>query len=188
MMVPSHHIFEKIIKDQSNKKLIENNLRGVFVEYLIVDILGLGWSVCDGSWNSWDIDGPNATRLEVKSSAYIQSWYNWSVSQGREGISVPRFDIAERKSFWDGESEVEFKGLGRAAHLYIFALHAEKDPEVADHRVPEQWNFYIVKSETLPVGQKSIGLSGIQKLSKPVSADNLLNEVNSKIDNWAYNK
>jgi len=175
--IPSKHIFEQIVFDQSKNPLIENNLRGVFAEYLIVDILGANWSVCEGSWNGWDIDGPNDTRVEVKSSAYIQSWYDWSVEKGKTGVSVPRFDIAERNN-------VKLE-KHRAADLYIFALHAEKKPELADHRIVEQWNFCVVKSAVLPKGQKSIGVSGVQKLSNFIEAKNLQNEVSSNLEKWA---
>jgi hypothetical protein len=61
---------------------------------------------------------------------------------------------------------------GRAAAIYVFAYHPVFDVALADHRIPEQWEFYVVPASRLP-RQKSIGLSGVHALAQPVSVGQL---------------
>ncbi len=169
-MIPSQHIFDKIIHDQSKSPLMENNIRGVFAEYLIADILGAGWKVKDGSWNEWDIDGPNGEKLEIKQSAFLQTWCKQNQPEGQYKISKPSFDIAAKTGYNSGIKT-------RPADIYIFALHIEKNIEKADHRILEQWEFYVVDKKILPKGQKRIGLGPISRLATPVRAKDLLVEI-----------
>lgn len=171
-MKPSQHIFDKIIHDQPKHPLMENNIRGVFVEYLIADILGYGWVVKDGSWNEWDIDGPNGEKLEIKQSAYLQTWCRQDQPEGQYRISNPSFDIAAKTGYDSGVKT-------RPADIYIFALHTEKNIEKADHRILKQWEFYVVDKDALPEGQKNISLGPVSRLTSPTSANGLLAEVES---------
>jgi len=99
--IPSEHIFNRIVQDQSRGWISENNLRGIFAEYLVADALGDGWTVKNGSWNLWDIDGPNGERIEVKSSAYLQSWTEEALRRKGYRPSPPSFDIAEHnRDYW----------------------------------------------------------------------------------------
>jgi hypothetical protein len=59
---------------------------------------------------------------------------------------------------------------GRAAFVYVFAWHPVTDTALADHRIPNQWQFYPVLASALP-DQKSIGLRGVQTKARPVSID-----------------
>lgn len=165
------------MRDQFDCKLIENNLRGIFAEYLVAEALGGGWEICKGSWYSWDIYNVDMdTRIEVKSSAYIQSWYDGKMSR-------PNFDIAPRSNGWDGKRVT--KVSGRAADIYIFALHAELDPQKADQRDASQWKFKVVQSKLLPEKQKSIGIRPLESLSKSVSYKELKTEILSKVEPWS---
>ena len=175
-MIPSQHIFERIIVDQSKNRLMDNSWRGVFAEYLIADILGDGWHVKDGNWNAWDIDGPNAEKIEVKSSAFIQPWCKNNMPKGEYRISRPDFDIAAK--FPDNTKQEE-RIKTRPADIYIFALHAERDYKNADHRVSGQWKFYVVSKDSLPKGQGRIGLNPLRKIVTSVRDNELQNKVES---------
>lgn len=163
--------------DQFDTKLIENNLRGIFAEYLVAEALGDGWDVCEGSWYSWDIHNSEIdTRVEVKSSAFIQKWFNGNMSK-------PIFDIAPRINGWDGKNVTVVNG--RAADIYVFALHAEKDLNKADQRDVNQWEFRVVKSKSLPEKQKTISFRPLNSLSKTISFTDLKTEVLSKVEPWS---
>jgi hypothetical protein len=166
-VIPSQHIFDRIVADQSQNPILENNLRGIFAEYLVADLLGPEWSVRPGSWNSWDVDGPKGERIEVKSSAYLQTWTEEYLKRDGYKPSPPSFDIAERAFDYWGEP---LPSPTRQAHAYVFALHAERDAGIADQRRSEQWQFFVVATARLPVGQRRIGLTSLAKLTEPVSA------------------
>ena len=48
--------------------------------------------------------------------------------------------------------------------------------------VTNEWLFYVVRSETLPEGQNSIGLNGIEQLAEPVNIDDLATVVQSMMN------
>ena len=169
-------IFRKIMEDQFSQPILENNLRGTYAEYLVAGLLGEGWSVKSGSWNAWDIDGPNGEKLEVKSSAYLQTWTEEGEARKSYKPNPPSFGIAEHKYDYWGEPLAE---PDRPADAYVFALHIEQDPRLADQRKPEQWRFYVVPTHRLPKGQKRISLAPLSRLVDPVSSDRLKAEVAS---------
>lgn len=59
----------------------------------------------------------------------------------------------------------------------MFAWHAEYDEAVCDQRDESQWEYCVVRSADLPPGQKTIGLSGLRKLTWPISAPDLTRSV-----------
>lgn len=153
-----------------SKPLVSNAFRGTLVEAIIAGALEPVWRWCADGWGSFDFEGPNGTGLEVKQSAARQDWHDDSCKE-----CVPRFDIAERTGLWeDGVRWVEKPG--RAAAIYIFAHHPIFDPAVADHRKPEQWDFYVVPTSVLPA-QKSIGLAAVRSLAVGVPFARLLDAV-----------
>jgi hypothetical protein len=50
-----------------------NNVRGVFAEWLVAHILEIPQEVRD-SWAEYDLITPEGVTIEVKASAYLQSW------------------------------------------------------------------------------------------------------------------
>lgn len=165
-----HKIFRSIVADQFDQPLIENNLRGVFAEYLVAELLGDGWKVCRGTWNEWDIDGPNGEKIEVKSSSFLQTWTQDGLKRPDYKPSPVKFGIAERTRDW------WLKPLSkphRPAQVYVFALHAERDFAIADQRDIGQWMFYVLRSSQLPPGQKSISATALEALVEPVRGPRL---------------
>ncbi|MCB1342701.1 MAG: hypothetical protein KDK24_16855 [Pseudooceanicola sp.] len=144
--------------------VIQNNLRGLYVEAMVAGNLSAKWKSVGSDWRAWDLQHEDGTRLEVKQSAAHQSW-----SEKIGGVASARFRIEASKQPWDGTRYIA--GGGRMANIYVFAWHdgLAKKP---DHRVPEQWVFYVVSEAKLP-HQKSIGLSPLRKIVQPISASNL---------------
>ncbi|MDK3075677.1 hypothetical protein QO034_21655 [Sedimentitalea sp. JM2-8] len=140
---------------------MQNNLRGLWVEAMIAELLGPGWKYTGGDWAGWDLQHDGGTRLEVKQSAKEQSWGT--------AKSPPRFDIkAGLGHYPDGINYVSNQTGERLAHFYIFAWH-----DGTDQRDVGQWQFFLVASSDLPKGNKSIGLNGLRRLAEPVSASEL---------------
>lgn len=141
--------------------VIQNNLRGIFVEAMVAELLGTPWKLSGADWAGWDIENDSGSRIEVKQSARQQTW-------GRSK-SVPRYSIAiARGHYHDGVTYVENITGERLADLYVFAWH-----EGDDQRDQEQWKFFVVPSQNLPRHAKTIGLTALHKLAVPTNAQHL---------------
>jgi hypothetical protein len=145
-------------------KLITNYLRGMVAEAIVAGVLDTEWRCTSADWAGWDFERSDGLRLEVKQSAARQTW---TPLCGQPSTS--RFDIKPRKGRYEGAEW--FAEGGRHAHIYVFAHHFVAD-ETADHCDPEQWRFFVVSTDRLPVS-RSIGLRELTKLAAPCAANEL---------------
>ena len=53
--------------------LRNNTTRGIFAEFLVAQAVGDNRGPRAG-WDSFDVQAPDGTRIEVKCSAFLQSW------------------------------------------------------------------------------------------------------------------
>ena len=138
---------------------------------MLAQVLEPEWRWCSADWASYDFENADGVGLEIKQSAALQSWHTpgAKTNQGR-------FDIAERTGRYEGLEWIAEPG--RAAAIYVFAWHPVIDHDAADHREPEQWQFFPVKASDLP-RQKTIALSRIAKLSEPASIEQIAAAVRS---------
>lgn len=151
------HIFTRITT-MFDTPVIQNNLRGLWVEAMICELLGPDWKHTGADWAAWDIEHKDGTKIEVKQSAVAQTW--------GPSNSAPRFDIkAAAGHYPDGKTYVKNSEGKRYADIYVFAWH-----DGSDQRNPDEWEFYVVMAKDLPEGQKSIGLSGVRELSSVLTA------------------
>ena len=147
-----------------DRPIIQNNLRGLYAELMVLELLGEGWRHAGDDWAAWDLQHEDGTRLEVKQSAASQSWMPSS-----KGYIAPRFSIGSPKQFWDGAKLVEH--CGRQADIYVFAWHpVERD--TADHREVGQWCFMVANTSALPE-QKTIGLGPLNRFCPTLQAEEL---------------
>ncbi len=58
----------------SASDLVSNATRGVLAEYIVAQELGVAVGVRE-EWAAYDLTSKSGTPIEVKSVAYIQSWY-----------------------------------------------------------------------------------------------------------------
>ena len=141
----------------SGSMLLDNTSRGIFAEFLIAAALSLHkkprieWEECDFTMKS-------GTKIEVKSSAYFQSW-----KQIRP--AVIQFGIAPHRS-WDTETGKYWEDVKRWADIYVFCVFkGKKTLHVLD---TSKWEFYVLPTEVLDQKrpeQKTIRLSSLKKLS-----------------------
>ena len=135
--------------------LVTNTLRSMVVEAMLDLALLADWRWCAADFAGWDFEHADGTRLEVKQSAARQTW------AAPLRPSRPSFDIAQRLGYWEGGS-TWVEGAGRHAHIYVFAHHPAVDAK-ADHRDPQQWDFYVAGTEALPA-TKSISLARVREI------------------------
>ena len=153
------------IRSMFDVPVMQNNLRGLWVELMVFELLGDDWKHAGNDWSAWDLERIDGLRVEVKQSARLQSWGT--------SLSSPRFSIAPAKGHYpDGKNYVPNLSGKRLADLYVFAWH-----DGDDQRSASEWRFYVVNADRLPQSQKSIGRNALQKLTEPVKATELLLEV-----------
>lgn len=137
--------------------LLNNLTRGILAEYIVSNALGLDTTGIRQSWEPFDIlyDGQP---IEVKSSAYIQSWQ-------KEGqLSAPIFGIAPTY-VWNDNTVAERK---RKASIYIFCLLDCLNRDIVDPTKLEQWKFFVLPTSVLNEKcgeQKTITLNALKALN-----------------------
>ena len=146
---------DRLIERLYGQPIIRNVLRGELVEQFVLDALGEGW-IAAGDYEAWDVESSDGQhRIQVKQSSARQSWAEVDCKP-----SSPRFSIKASKTWVDGQG---WRGeLTRHATIYVFAWHPLVD-STADHRDPNQWEFFLVHSRFLP-SQNSISLNGLKEL------------------------
>lgn len=113
-------------------------------------------------WDAYDLVTSDGTKIEVKSSAYLQSW-------AQRTPSAIRFSIAERTG-WDAATNTYAETAARQANVYVFCVFTETDRDLANPLDTRQWRFYVTPTTVLEavVGpQKTIALSALRARVRP---------------------
>jgi hypothetical protein len=142
--------------------ILENTARGIFAEFLVGNALGVVKGVRPSGWGTFDLRYGDY-KIEVKSSAYLQSWY-------QRAHSTIRFDVAEREG-WDPDTNTTRTERMRSADCYVFCLYAEKDRSRVNVLDTSMWEFYVLSTGRInrELGiQKSAGLNRIKSMTDPV--------------------
>ncbi len=154
--------------------LMGNTERGVFAEFLVATALEIA-NTPRQNWLPYDLLYKNEIRIEIKSSAYIQSWE-------QEKLSDIRFGIKKTRS-WDPNTNKLNDILQRDSDLYVFCLYTEKEKARANMLDLDKWEFYVLPTKTINVKlneQQTIGLKILKNLSEPVS----FYKIKEKIDGY----
>ncbi|QWQ42619.1 hypothetical protein KME66_17615 [Streptomyces sp. YPW6] len=141
-----------------------NALRGVLAEYIVAMALGAAAGTRIG-WDAVDIRTSEQWSVEVKSTAYLQSW-----TQARP--SAPSFDI-EPKGSWDPETNTTSTEKRRHADVYVFCLLHHQNKLTLDPLDLGQWTFFVLPTRVLNdrhPHQKTITPSSLQRLD-PLQVD-----------------
>lgn len=178
-------VAERLVERVFNQPLIGNVERGQYVECMIELALSDSrppWSLT-ATWDAWDlVQQETGARIEVKQSAYLQTWSNGDPD------TTPRasFDIRARSGYSEDGSKQQADwrqtSLMRQADIYVMAWHGETDSQIADHRDPNQWQFFVVREADLPRQQKTISLNPLKALASPLSLNALPDEVVRALD------
>jgi len=143
--------------------LMGNTNRGVLAEYIVATAMGAPVEGVRPDWTPWDltIDG---IKIEVKSSAYLQTW-----SQNRH--STISFGIGATHA-WNPVTNEMSEERVRQSDVYVFALLAERNQDHVNPLTLDQWEFYVVPTADLDIyatTQRSITLPRVQTLTTAVS-------------------
>jgi len=169
--VMHNRVLEMLIR-RYDRRIMNNVQRGDYVECMIATTLGADWRLTSEEgwdWAAWDCEHTTSdARLEIKQSAARQSWDRETDRPRRN----PGFDIRPRQGYWPKDGGPWVTDPGRAADVYVFAWHGKAD-EQADHRDATQWRFFVVAEAFLPTGQKSVGLSRLERIADLCSVGEL---------------
>lgn len=141
----------------AHSDLLGNTERGILAEYLVR--LALNITSNRLSWDKYDLLYKERIRIEVKSSAYIQTW-------GQRELSSISFSISPSLG-WDVNSNSYEDTRKRQSDIYVFCLLDCKDQSVVQPTDTSQWIFYVLPTKVLDKQKptsKSISLSALMKL------------------------
>ncbi len=124
----------------STSDLVSNATRGRLAEFIVAQALEAASLVRD-EWAAYDLQTPEGIKVEVKSSAYLQSW-----SQAK--LSSVLFSVKKARA-WNRESNRQAVKATRQAHVYVFALLAHENKVTLDPLNLDQWEFYVLPTSIL---------------------------------------
>ena len=124
-------------------------------------------------WAAYDLETPSGIKVEVTSSAYLQSWHQTTISN-------PSFSIRKARE-WSPETNEFSEEQLRHSDVYVFCLLAHRgDKRLLDPLDLSQWEFYVVKTSEIDrifEERASIGINQVQRLSQTYFAKNLMDAV-----------
>jgi hypothetical protein len=131
----------------SHSDLVSNATRGLLAEFIVAQALGISIFSVRDEWGAFDLQTPEGVKVEVKSAAYIQSWYQSSLSK----IS---FRTPKTRAYDPNTNQLEVEAK-RQADVYVFAVLAHHDKSTIDPLNVDQWRFYVVPTATLDTRTRS---------------------------------
>lgn len=147
--------------------LVSNATRGILAEYIVAQAVGASTTGVRDEWAAYDLETPDGITIEVKSAAYLQSWW-------QRRFSPISFSIKKTRA-WSDETGYSGEPL-RKADVYVFALLAHKDHHTIDPLNLDQWTFYVFSTAQLEErtgNQSTLSLTALTKLAAPVAFDDL---------------
>jgi hypothetical protein len=143
----------------STSDLVSNITRGRLAEFIVATALGIDVSGVRSDWDAFDLTTPDGLKVEVKSAAHVQSWFQSQLSD--VVFHTPRTRA------WDPSSNRVSKESRRQADVYVLALLHHQDKLTVDPLNLAQWSFFVVPTYVLDRrerSQHSITLRSLQAL------------------------
>jgi len=145
--------------------LCPNDLRGVFSEWLVAQLLDIPLKAAREPWAAWDLQTPDNVTIEVKSCAYVQVWHGDEQRPSRiswGGLTGQT---------WNADTNLYSGERTYNADLYVFCVQVEKDPRRWNALDLAQWRFYLLTREQLALTNlRSMSESRLQELAVPLTA------------------
>lgn len=157
--------------------LCDDDVKGFFAEWLVHKLLAIE-SARRVSWANSDVVTPHGITIEVKATAYWQSWKVLD-QHGRPKIkrthgatpdSAIRFGgLRARDSATVADMSAERK---LKSDIYVFAFQHERDITRWNAMDLSQWEFYVLRTDELALlaTGRSVSLSKVRSLKQPLSA------------------
>ncbi len=143
----------------STSDLVSNATRGILAEYIVAQALGIAGNQIRDEWAAYDPETEDGIKIEVKSAAFVQSWY-------QKEYSKITFRTPKTLS-WDADTNVQSKEAKRQSDVYVFALLFHKKKSTINPLDISQWEFYVVPTKILDArkrSQHSITLPSLKRI------------------------
>lgn len=143
--------------------LLNNTTRGALAEFIVATSLGIDTTQAREDWAAFDLLY-HQVKIEVKSSAYLQSWEQTKLSQIKFSIS-PSHSWASDTGYSDD--------FIRQSDLYVFCVYSCVDKSSANPLRLEDWDFYVLPTFVLNEqcgNQRTISLNRLLSLN-PIECD-----------------
>lgn len=137
--------------------LIGNAERGALAEYIVACALEINDRERI-SWDKYDLLTKEGISVEVKTSGYIQTWEQKTLSKLLFGIQ-PTYGWDSDTNKYDGERK-------RQADIYVFCVHNHIDQASIDPLQISQWDFYLLPTTIINEAfgtQKTASLAALIK-------------------------
>ncbi|HPO07781.1 MAG TPA: hypothetical protein PLZ55_03870 [bacterium] len=158
-----------------------NNVRGVFAEWLVAKLLGIELQASRDSWAASDLQTPDGVRIEVKCSAYIQSW------EQPHGSSRIVFTGLKGRS-WNPETGYSQEPTYNA-DLYVFCIQIEKEKSKWNALDLNQWRFCLLsRDELVRLNNKTLSLTTLAKTTPEMTAQEFRKAATDLLRNLAVSK
>ncbi len=156
----------------AHSDVLSNWNRSIFAEYIV----GVALGVVDKPRVEWDaVDlRYGGCNIEVKSSAYCQSWF-------QSKPSTIQFSI-RKAAFWNPDTGAYEGEATRSADVYVFCLHTERDKSKANVLDVAAWEFFMVPTATLNQEfgtAKSVSLAAVKRVAVECGFDGLKTAVDA---------
>lgn len=156
--------------------LVSNATRGRLAEYIVARGLGISTAGVRNEWAAYDLVTHSGIKIEVKSAAYLQAWF-------QRQPSTITFSTKPSRA-WDPETNVQSKSVTRQADVYVFALLAHLEKATLDPLNVAQWKFFVLPASTLDArtrSQHSITLISLQRLTSEIAFEDLAGSVDAVV-------
>jgi len=116
---------------------------------MAAEALGPNCRIVSGDWNAWGLElgdcskeYPDRVRIQVKNAARTQSWHRRSQRLTKCKWSRT---LRNKPNFFDEYNPgIPCEEYGFLCDAFILCHHPIEDWSRADHRVVDQWDFFIV--------------------------------------------
>lgn len=152
----------------STSDILANTIRGGFAEFIVATATNIDLTVLRDEWSAYDLKTPEGIKLEIKSSAFIQSWFQRTLST----ISFSTKPALYWDSFTNNQADIK----QRHADVYVFCLLHHTDKPTIDPLNINQWEFYVLATQQLNEykrSQHSITLKSLRALTPFIPYDKL---------------
>ena len=154
--------------------ILSNATRGRFAEFIVATATNIDITIVRDEWSEYDLVTPGKIKLEIKSSAYLQSWAQKKLSAISYSTKAHRFDNITGK-----HNETP----KRHADVYVFCLLHHENKQTVNPLDLNQWSFYVLATKELngyTRSQHSITLKSLQRLTQSVIYTQLNSEIQIK--------
>ena len=135
--------------------LCDNTTRGILAEFLVAQAVGDQRDLRIG-WDNFDALATDGTKIEVKCSAFLQSWSQKQHSKlvfGR--LSAREFDAARNE--YSPDARVR-------ADVYVFVVQTQRIADAYDVLDISQWEFWVVTADLIRErAGKTVGINWVRK-------------------------